>query len=104
MVDNLRRGDQVLTQGGNLEKKKKVKEGDEISILDIAWFIYTYRLYISGFPFKEKYPNVFRWYSSLFSRREFRKELNDNLLFKIIRYIGLIRASITGKTIKKLMN
>ena len=36
--------------------------------------------------------------------QRFRKELNDNLLFKIIRYIGLIRASITGKTIKKLMN
>jgi glutathione S-transferase len=86
-----------------LEESKFLK-GDEISILDIAWFIYTYRLYISGFPFKEKYPNVFRWYGSLFSRREFRKELNDNLLFKIIRYIGLIRASITGKTIKKLMN
>ena len=36
--------------------------------------------------------------------KEFRKELNDNLLFKIIRFIALIRTSIAGKTIKKLMN
>jgi hypothetical protein len=60
-------------------------------------------LYISGFPFKEKYPNVLRWYTSLFNRREFRKELNDNLLFKIIRYIALIKATITKTTIKKYM-
>tara|TARA_E500000178_G_scaffold63748_1_gene60685 strand:- start:4740 stop:5021 length:282 start_codon:yes stop_codon:yes gene_type:complete len=32
MVDNLRRGDQVLTQGGILGKITKVKEGDEIEV------------------------------------------------------------------------
>ena len=51
-----------------------------------------------------KYPNVFRWYLELFNRKEFKKELNDNLLLKIIRYISLIRAFIYGKTIKNLMN
>ena len=102
--NSLKKFDQKYQKFNKKLEESKFLKGDKISILDIAWFIYTYRLYISGFPFKEKYPNVFRWYSSLFSRREFRKELNDNLLFKIIRYIGLIRASITGKTIKKLMN
>ena len=32
MVDNLRRGDQVLTQGGILAKITKVKEGEEIEV------------------------------------------------------------------------
>ena len=32
MVDNLRRGDQVLTQGGILGKITKVKEGEEIEV------------------------------------------------------------------------
>ena len=32
MVDNLRRGDQVLTQGGIIGKITKVKEGEEIEI------------------------------------------------------------------------
>ena len=32
MVDNLRRGDQVLTQGGIIGKITKVKEGDEIEV------------------------------------------------------------------------
>ena len=102
--ESLKKFDQKYQKFNKQLGESKFLKGDKISILDIAWFIYTYRLYISGFPFKEKYPNVFRWYSALFSRREFRKELNDNVLFKIIRYIGLIRASITGKTIKKLMN
>ena len=32
MVDNLRRGDQVLTQGGILGKITKLKEGEEIEV------------------------------------------------------------------------
>ena len=32
MVDNLRRGDRVLTQGGILGKITKVKEGEEIEV------------------------------------------------------------------------
>jgi len=32
MVDNLRRGDQVLTQGGIIGKITKIKEGEEIEV------------------------------------------------------------------------
>ena len=32
MVDNLRRGDQVITQGGIIGKITKVKEGEEIEV------------------------------------------------------------------------
>ena len=32
MVDNLRRGDQVLTQGGILGKITKIKQGEEIEV------------------------------------------------------------------------
>ena len=32
MVDNLRRGDQVLTQGGIIGKITKVKEGEQIEV------------------------------------------------------------------------
>ena len=102
--ESLKKFDQKYQKFNKQLRESKFLKGDEISILDIAWFIYTYRLYISGFPFREKYPNVLRWYVLLFSRKEFRKELNDNLLFKILRFIALIRASIAGKTIKKLMN
>ena len=104
IIKSLKKFDQKYQKFNKQLGESKFLKGDEISILDIAWFIYTYRLYISGFPFKEKYPNVLRWYVLLFSRKEFRKELNDNFLFKIIRLIALIRASIEGKTIKKLMN
>ena len=36
MVDNLRRGDQVLTQGGIIGKITKVKEGEELSLIHIS--------------------------------------------------------------------
>jgi glutathione S-transferase len=101
---SLNKFDQKYKQLNDQLSKSRYLQGDELSILDIAWFIYTYRLYISGFPFKDKYSNVLIWYKSLFNRGEFRKELNDNILFKILRCIALMRASISGKTIKKLMN
>ena len=31
-------------------KNQKYLMGDKLSMLDLAWFIYSYRLYISGFP------------------------------------------------------
>ena len=44
MVDNLRRGDQVLTQGGIIGKITKVKEGEEIEVelaKDVNCLLYT---------------------------------------------------------------
>tara|TARA_B100001093_G_C26762575_1_gene986408 strand:- start:233 stop:1096 length:864 start_codon:yes stop_codon:yes gene_type:complete len=101
---SLNKFDQKYKQLDDQLSESRYLQGDEMSILDIAWFIYTYRLYISGFPFKDRYSNVLSWYKSLFNRVEFRKELNDNIIFKTLRCIALIRAFISGKTIKKLMN
>ena len=101
---SLHKFDRKYKQLNDQLSESRYLQGNEISILDIAWFIYTYRLYISGFPFKDKYSNVLIWYKSLFYRGEFRKELNDTILFKILRCTALMRAFISGKTIKKLMN
>ena len=37
----------------SLLNKQKYLMGSDLSMLDLAWFIYTYRLYVSGFPFKD---------------------------------------------------
>ncbi len=77
--------------------------GDKLSLLDIAWFIYSYRLFISGFPFEDRFPNVSRWFLSLYSREDFFKEVNDPVIFKLIRLFARISTSLTGKSIKKLL-
>ena len=77
--------------------------GDDLSILDIAWFIYSYRLYISGFPFKDRFPNISKWFHNLYSRNEFFREVNDPGLFKVIRFYARVSTSLRGKSIKRLL-
>ncbi|MFP6685710.1 MAG: glutathione S-transferase family protein, partial [Polyangiaceae bacterium] len=36
--------------------------GDRLSVIDIAWFIYTHRLCDAGYPFKRLHPAIHRWY------------------------------------------
>ena len=45
MVDNLRRGDQVLTQGGIIGKITKVKEGEEIEVELAKDVKFRYKIY-----------------------------------------------------------
>jgi glutathione S-transferase len=49
--------------------------GDALSVLDIAWFIYAYRLSLAGYPLQRLHPNVFAWKEKLLARPEFAKEI-----------------------------
>ena len=82
---------------------QKYLMGDKLSMLDLAWFIYSYRLYISGFPFRTLYPKVSTWFQDLYARNEFYKEVNDPLILKLIRQYAKISTWLRGKSIKALM-
>jgi glutathione S-transferase len=58
--------------------------GEELSVPDIAWFIYTHRLSRAGYPFERLHPAVHRWYLALLAREEFAKEVQDPLPMKLI--------------------
>ena len=49
--------------------------GDTLSVLDIAWFIYVYRLSLAGYPFARLHPQVNAWMEKLLARPEFAKEI-----------------------------
>jgi glutathione S-transferase len=51
--------------------------GDTLSVLDIAWFIYTYRLSLAGYPFVRLHPHVNAWKDKLLARPEFAKEVTS---------------------------
>lgn len=48
--------------------------GDELTVLDIAWFIYVARLAAAGYPFAKAHPNVAQWFDRLLARQEFAEE------------------------------
>jgi glutathione S-transferase len=49
--------------------------GDALSVLDIAWFIYTNRLALAGYPIARLHPRVAAWYARLAARPAFAKEI-----------------------------
>lgn len=49
--------------------------GDTLTVLDIAWFIYTNRLTMAGYPFARLHPNVAAWHDKLRQRPEFSEEI-----------------------------
>ncbi len=51
--------------------------GDEITLVDIAWYIYTFRLSAAGYPFSTLHPNVFKWFQDLNAKPEFYAEVSQ---------------------------
>jgi glutathione S-transferase len=50
--------------------------GETLSVLDIAWFIYAFRLSLAGYPFVRLHPHVAAWEEKLRGRPEFAKEVS----------------------------
>ena len=92
--------DQVIKSANNfivaLDKlEKKLSENkyilnDNLSILDVAWFISINRIIIAGFPVKFNYPNIKAWFQMLSSDKRFSREIKGNIpLFIIKNTLGL---------------
>ena len=92
--------DQVIKSANNfivaldkLEKKlceNKYILNDNLSILDVAWFISINRIIIAGFPVKYNYPNIKAWFQMLSSDKRFSSEVKGNMpLFIIKNTLGL---------------
>ncbi|MEL7536514.1 MAG: glutathione S-transferase family protein [Pseudomonadota bacterium] len=51
--------------------------GHEISLIDIAWYIYSKRLFGAGYPIHEQHPRVGQWFDGLDARPEFSAEVAE---------------------------
>ena len=49
--------------------------GNDLSLLDIAWYVYAFRLNLGGYPLNELHPNVAAWFHRLGARPEFSREV-----------------------------
>ncbi len=49
--------------------------GEQLSLADIAWFIYVNRLGLCGYPVARLHPNLFAWFRPLRARPEFAGEI-----------------------------
>ncbi len=59
--------------------------GDELTVLDIAWYVYVNRIVLCGYPLDRLHPGLSDWFADLQQRPEFTKEVQspDHILEKI---------------------
>ena len=51
--------------------------GGSETLLDIAWYIYCFRLVTSGYPLRERHPRLGAWFDGLHAREAFRREVAE---------------------------
>lgn len=51
--------------------------GDQLSVIDIAWYIYCIRLRNAGYPIHELHPKLGNWFDGLDDRPEFHGEVTE---------------------------
>lgn len=49
--------------------------GENLTVLDIAWYIYANRLMLAGYPLQRLHPKVGAWFAGLHARPDFAKEV-----------------------------
>jgi glutathione S-transferase len=72
--------------------------GDDLSVLDIAWFIYEHRLSLAGYPFARLHPHVHAWAEKLRAMPEFAKEVGQ--LRHSPEQLEAVRSAQAGKTLE----
>ena len=76
--------------------------GEKLSVVDIAWFIYTHRLRAAGYPFPRLHPAIHRWYLGLAERPEFRREVKNPAPLELMTKFLHIAQSLQGKTLVRI--
>ena len=72
--------------------------GAELSVVDIAWFIYEHRLSLAGYPFARLHPHVHAWAEKLRAKPEFAKEVGQ--LRHSPEQLDAVRNAQAGKTLE----
>ena len=71
-------------------------------MLDVAWFIYTQRLYMAGYPFAKLHPKVAIWHAHLLLKPEFANEVQVSTSLKMITSAMQLMQLITSSTLSHI--
>ena len=77
--------------------------GAELSLVDIAWFIYTTRIQHANYPLKRLHPNVFAWYERLYANNLFRKEVKRPLIMQFVLYVHSLILRLKRRSIEDFL-
>ena len=77
--------------------------GAELSLVDIAWFIYATRIQHANYPLQRLHPNVSGWYERLYANVLFRKEVRRPLIMQFVLYVHSLILRLKGRSIEEFL-
>ena len=77
--------------------------GSNLSVIDIAWFIYVTRIQHANYPVQYRHPNVHEWYIRLYKNKKFKDEVQIPLIMKLIIYLYALVLKIKGRGITNFL-
>ena len=93
----------IYSKFDSILKNQNFLKGDEFTIVDLAWYVSTKRLYAAGVPI-DKYKNVKNWFDKLDNDNNFKKEANPIFILKITKVILKIYNKLKGKYLTDLVD
>ena len=93
----------IYSKFDSILKNQNFLKGDEFTIVDLAWYVSTKRLYAAGVPI-DKYKNVKNWFDKLDNDNNFNKEANPIFILKITKVILKIYNKLKGKYLTDLVD
>ena len=77
--------------------------GSNLSVIDIAWFIYVTRIQHANYPVQDRYPNVYKWYKRLYKNKKFKDEVQIPLIMKLVINLYALFLKIKGRGITNFL-
>ena len=77
--------------------------GPNLSVIDIAWFIYVTRIQHANYPVQDRHPNVYKWYKRLYKNKKFKDEVQIPLIMKLVIYFYALVLKIKGQGITNFL-
>jgi len=77
--------------------------GSNLSVIDIAWFIYVTRIQHANYPLQERHPNVYEWYKRLYKNKKFKDEVQIPLIMKLVINLYALFLKIKGRGITNFL-
>jgi glutathione S-transferase len=77
--------------------------GAELSLVDIAWFIYATRIQHANYPLQRLHPNVSGWYERLYANVLFRKEVRRPLIMQFVLNVHSLILRLKGRSIEDFL-
>lgn len=77
--------------------------GSNLSVIDIAWFVYVTRIQHANYPLQERHPNVYEWYKRLYKNKKFKDEVQIPLIMKLVINLYALFLKIKGRGITNFL-